>query len=229
MPVDLNIARRPFGRTDLVVSEFGLGCARIGGIFQREPGEFVNLVSAAFDAGINFFDTADIYSQGESERILARAFRGRREQVIIASKAGYVLPAQRKLVASIKPLVRPLIALLGLRRQHLPGVVRGAPTQDFSASHLRQAVEGSLRRLRTDRLDIFQLHSPSPEVIARGEWIDALETLKGQGKIRTTGCLATASKRHSPRDAILACRHFKWSLTCSTRGTASDLVLAARP
>ena len=180
-------APRRFGRTDLIVSSVGLGCARIGGIFQRHPAEFVDLLSAALDSGITFFDTADIYSQGESEVLLGRAFRRKRDRVVIASKAGYVLPAQRRLIAGIKPLVRPLIRALGLRRAQLPGVVQGAPAQDFSPGHLRHAVEGSLRRLGTDRLDLFQLHSPPADAVAAGEWVEALEKLKQQGKIRFYG------------------------------------------
>ena len=60
---------------------------------------FLNLLSAARDAGINFFDTADMYSQGESESLIGRAFRGQRHRVVIASKAGYCLPAQRRIAA----------------------------------------------------------------------------------------------------------------------------------
>ena len=178
---------RRFGATDLRVSEWGVGCARIGGIFQGKPRGFLDLIAAARDAGINFFDTADMYSQGESEAILGRALRGQRDRVVIASKAGYVLPAQRRLVARIKPFVRPLIRLLKLKRSALPASVRGAPSQNFSPLYLRRAVEGSLRRLRTDYLDLFQLHSPPAEIVARGEWLDAAEGLKRAGKIRYYG------------------------------------------
>jgi aryl-alcohol dehydrogenase-like predicted oxidoreductase len=178
---------RQFGVTDLRVSELGLGCARIGGIFQGDARGFIDLLSAARDAGINFFDTADMYSQGESESLIGRAFRGSRDRVIIASKAGYVLPGRRRLVARVKPFLRPLIRLLKVRRSAVPSGVRGQPTQDFSADYLRRAVEGSLRRLRTDYLDLFQLHSPSLEVVARGEWLGALERLKRAGKIRYFG------------------------------------------
>ena len=184
---EFNIGMARFGRTDLSVSEFGLGCARIGGFFKSGPAEFIDLLLAAFDAGIRFFDTADIYSQGESERLLGRAFRHRRDQVVIASKAGYVLPSQRKLVARIKPVVRPAIRLLGLSRHQLPAAVRGSLTQDFSPPHLRRAVEGSLRRLRTDYIDLFQLHSPPTETVEKGDWIAVLETLKREGKIRYYG------------------------------------------
>ena len=184
---EAHITKRRFGRTDLHVSEFGLGCARIGGIFKRKPADFINLLSAALDAGINFFDTADIYSQGESEKLLARAFRRRRDDVIIASKAGYVLPSQRMMVARIKPLVRPLIRLLRVSRKHLPSAVRGEMAQDFSPQYLRRAIEGSLRRLRTDRIDLFQLHSPATSVVEAGDWIEALEALTREGKIRYYG------------------------------------------
>ena len=178
---------RPFGTTGLQVSELGLGCARIGGIFQRDPGSFVNLLAAARDGGITFFDTADMYSQGESETLIGRAFRHRRDQVVIASKAGYCLPAQRRWIARIKPLVRPLIRILGIRRDRLPTTVRGALAQDFSSAYLTRAVEASLRRLRTDYLDVLQLHSPPAEVVERGEWVDALDGLKRAGKIRFYG------------------------------------------
>jgi aryl-alcohol dehydrogenase-like predicted oxidoreductase len=182
---DLRIRR--FGTTDLLTSEFGLGCARIGGIFKRDPDEFLRILSGALDAGINFFDTADIYSQGESESLIGRALYRRRNEIVIASKAGYVLPSRRRLVARLKPLVRPIVGALGLSRRQLPGAVRGAPSQDFSPGHLRNALEGSLRRLRTDRLDLFQLHSPPLEVVEPSDWVETLEALKKEGKIRYYG------------------------------------------
>jgi aryl-alcohol dehydrogenase-like predicted oxidoreductase len=178
---------RQLGATDLRVSALGLGCARIGGIFQGDARGFIDLLSAAHDAGINFFDTADMYSQGESELLLGRAFAGRRDQVVIASKAGYRLPGQRRLAARLKPLLRPVIRLLKLKRSALPAAVRGAPSQDFSPAYLQTAVEGSLRRLRTDYLDLFQLHSPPADVVARGEWAEALERMKRAGKVRYYG------------------------------------------
>ncbi len=183
----MGVSLRRFGATDLQVSSYGLGCARIGGIFKRDPREFSNLLDAAFDAGINFFDTSDLYSQGESEALLGRTFRRRRDQVVIATKAGYVLPAQRQFVARIKPLVRPIIRLLKIKREQLPSAVRGQLAQDFSPPHLVRAVEGSLRRLQTDRLDMLQLHSPSVEVVERGEWVDVLDRLVRDGKVRYYG------------------------------------------
>lgn len=141
----------------------------------------------ALDGGITFYDTADMYSQGESEQLIGKAFRGRRSDVIIASKAGYLLPARRHFVARLKPVVRPVIQGLGLRRSKVPPSFRGALEQDFSPSHIKRAVEGSLRRLRTDYLDLLQLHSAPLDVVQRGDWLEVLESLKRAGKIRYYG------------------------------------------
>jgi aryl-alcohol dehydrogenase-like predicted oxidoreductase len=180
-----------FGNTDLRVSELGFGCARIGGIFGGSSGQtgggFIDLLHAAYDNGITFFDTADMYSQGESETLVGKAFRGRRERVVIASKAGYVLPGRRRAIARIKPLVRPLLRALKIKRENLPSSMRGTVTQDFSPAYLERAVEGSLRRLRTDYLDLLQLHSPPVEAIRQGTWQAALERLKSTGKVRYYG------------------------------------------
>jgi aryl-alcohol dehydrogenase-like predicted oxidoreductase len=181
------VQQRQFGTTDLKASEYGLGCARIGGIFQADTRGFLDLLGAARDAGINFFDTADMYSQGESEVLIGRAFRGVRDRVIIASKAGYCLPRQRRLAARLKPLLRPAIRLFRIRRDRLPAGASGSLSQDFSPAHLRAAVEGSLKRLRTDYLDLLQLHSPPAGVVGAGEWEPVLESLKSAGKIRYYG------------------------------------------
>lgn len=190
----VEIPQRRFGATDLQVPEFGLGCARIGGIFKQDPSQFLRLLSFALDSGINFFDTADMYSQGESESLIGRAFRRRRNEVVIASKAGYVLPSQRRLMARLKPIVRPIIGALKLSRHQLPGAVRGALAQDFSPLHLRKSLEGSLLRLKTDYLDILQLHSPPIEVVEPAEWVGTLAAFKKEGKIRYFGVSCDAAE-----------------------------------
>ena len=186
---------RQFGNTELQVSEIGFGCARLGGIVAQNQarGESpVTLLQKALDAGITFFDTADMYTQGESETLVGQAFAGKRDKVVIASKGGYCLPTQRKLIARIKPLIKPLVRALGLKRQNLPASVAGTISQDFSPGYLTNAVEASLRRLKTDYLDLYQLHSPPKAVILAGAWLETLEKLKSQGKIRYYG-IATDS------------------------------------
>jgi aryl-alcohol dehydrogenase-like predicted oxidoreductase len=199
---ELTVETHAFGSTSLRASEYGLGCARIGGIFKREPGEFANILATAYDAGLTFFDTANIYSQGESEELIGRVFRQRRDRIIIASKAGFVLPARRQFVAGLKPLVRPVLKTLRISRRHLPSAVRGSLSQDFSGAALRKALEGSLRRLRTDRLDLLQLHAPPQAVVESGDWIETVEALKREGKIREYGVSC-----ESPTATLAALEH----------------------
>jgi aryl-alcohol dehydrogenase-like predicted oxidoreductase len=135
-----------------------------------------------------------MYSQGESEVLIGQAFRDRRDRVILATKGGYCLPAQRRLAARMKPFLRPIARALGIKRERLPAGVTGTLSQDFSPRYLIRALEGSLRRLRTDYVDIYQLHSPPAPVIRSGEFIETLETLKRQGKIRYYGVAADTAE-----------------------------------
>jgi aryl-alcohol dehydrogenase-like predicted oxidoreductase len=177
---------RQFGKTDLIISE--IGCARLGGIFGNltRPG-MIQTLHRAYAEGITLYDTSDMYCQGESEKLLGEAFSSRRDKVVIASKAGYVLPGQRKLVAKVKPLLRPILRRLHLKRENLPKGVRGELSQNFSAQYITGAVEQSLQRLKTDYLDLFQLHSPPPIILEQGEIFETLEKLKLQGKVRYYG------------------------------------------
>jgi aryl-alcohol dehydrogenase-like predicted oxidoreductase len=111
-------------------------------------------VNAALDAGINFFDTADIYGAGQSEEFLGRALGARRAEALIATKFGMKMDEQR----------------------------RGARPE-----YVRQAAEDSLRRLETDRIDLYQLHQPDAQVPI-AETLGALDGLVRAGKVREIGC-----------------------------------------
>jgi aryl-alcohol dehydrogenase-like predicted oxidoreductase len=177
---------RRFGNTGLRVSAIGLGCARLGGLYTNDKEALATLYSA-FDRGINFYDTADIYAQGRSERLLGEAFKHRRASVFIATKAGYRSMGPGRLCASLRRFLAPTIRLaaaLGRQANRLHPVTQ---TQCFSAQYLRTAIEASLRRLQTDYLDIFQLHSPPCTVIETGEFIETLDQAKSQGKIKYYG------------------------------------------
>ena len=191
-----------FGKTGLTVSEIGFGGSRIGGVFadKHSTQEALNVLRKALDCGITFYDTADMYAQGESESLIGEAFRGRREQVILATKGGYCLPARRNIMKRIKPLVRPIVRALGLKRAKLPAGISGTLSQDFSPSYLTKALEASLKRLQTDYVDLYQLHSPRAPFLqsnAFGEALQALEKLKGQGKLRFYG-VATEVPEDAP-------------------------------
>lgn len=180
--------QRRFGNTSLIVSEVGFGCARLGGIFEseRKP-SILRTLRAALDEGITLFDTADMYTQGESEKLLGSAFQRDRHRIVIASKVGFCLPTQKKALAKVKPLVRPLIRRTGVTRNRIPSGLKGSVTQDFSSAHIISSLEQSLRRLRTDYLDLYQLHSPPRSVLERGEFLEPLEKLQSEGKIRYYG------------------------------------------
>ena len=179
---------RQLGTSGLIVSGVGFGCARIGGTvewFDRTTAQ--RILDRAFDCGITLFDTADIYAQGNSERLLGETFRRRRTSVILATKGGYAFATRGySLLARLKPLVRPLVGWRSLL--HTAQSVRGhLMKQCFSPEHLTRAVDASLRRLRTDYIDLYQLHSPSKAVLESGEIFGTLECLKAAGKIRHFG------------------------------------------
>jgi aryl-alcohol dehydrogenase-like predicted oxidoreductase len=136
----------------LAVSVVGLGCNNFGMRIGRK--ETAAVVGAALDAGINFFDTADIYGGTKSETYLGEALGARRDDIVLATKFGAAYE----------------------------GHEGGA-----SAAYIRRAVEDSLARLGTDRIDLFQQHVPD-EKTPVAETIGALSELVAEGKVREFGC-----------------------------------------
>ena len=148
---------RTLGRSGLLVSVVGLGCNNFGGRVDRAGTREV--VDAAIDMGVTLFDTADMYSMGASEEFLGEALAGRRDQVVLATKFGH-------------------------RRADMGyGPAAGAKG---GRAYIRRAVEGSLRRLRTDYIDLYQLHMPDPATPI-AETLAALEELVREGKVRYIG------------------------------------------
>ncbi len=153
---------RKVGNTDLMVSEICLGTGSFGGVgmyrmsgnIQQE--EANEIVGTALDAGINLFDTAEIYSDGVAEEILGKALETRRKEAVILTK-----------VAPKKP----------------DGNGGGGYTYD----HIIKVCEGCLKRLRTDYIDIFELHIFDP-IVPMEESLRALDDLVKQGKVRAIGC-----------------------------------------
>ncbi len=139
------------GNGKLDVPQIGLGCMRITGLETKQAVR--ELIDTAIDQGINFFDHADIYANGEAERIFGQTIDPTlREKVIIQTKCA----------------IRPGICY------------------DFSKKHILESVEGSLKRLNTDYIDLLLLHRPDtlmePEEVA-----EAFDTLEQQGKVRYFG------------------------------------------
>lgn len=173
---------------ELLASPVGFGCSRIGGMNAAGPkrSQVIRLLHEALDSGVNFFDTADAYARGDSERLLGEAFQHKRDEIILATKGGYLFDEQ---VVTASPL-QPALSLLGKVRSKVEQKL-GAPAefsrQKFSREYLTRALEGSLRRLRTDYIDLYQLHAPRTADALSGDAIDTLQRLQKQGKIRYFG------------------------------------------
>jgi aryl-alcohol dehydrogenase-like predicted oxidoreductase len=156
-------------RTGVRVSALGLGCWAIGGpwTFNGQPAgwgevddeESIRAIRHALDRGVTMFDTADVYGCGHSERILGRALADRRDDVVIVTKVGNLFDEQ----------------------------TRTGGGNDVSAAYLRGACDASLRRLRTDRIDVYLIHDgiATPEDVPAV--VDTLEELVAAGKIRWYG------------------------------------------
>ena len=142
--------------------------------------------------GINFFDTADCYGQGDSERLLGQLVRGRRQQAIICTKVGYRFGGMRRFAR----LVKNAVAVFATRQSASVGKASSgmrAPSsgQNFTPEYISASIEGSLRRLRTDYADLFLLHSPPRAVIDEGSALQALEILQRRGLVRHYGVSCT--------------------------------------
>jgi aryl-alcohol dehydrogenase-like predicted oxidoreductase len=179
---------RRLGSTDLTVSEIGLGCQSLGGgLHHGGTRAALDLVAAALDTGITYFDTSDHYGLGQSEAVLGRGLRSVRDRVVIASKAGTYYTPSAKVALRARLLAKPFKGLLRPFRQRLDRIRSTQRRGDFSLSYLRNAVEGSLRRLRIDYLDLLYLHKPTPEILRSDETRSTMETLCREGKVRYVG------------------------------------------
>jgi aryl-alcohol dehydrogenase-like predicted oxidoreductase len=194
---------RPFGRTDLRVSELGLGGGRLGATLREGSGRDVTrMLHEAMDSGISFYDTADSYGQGKSEELIGDAFKDRRDQVVIATKTGYRLSGATETAARLKPVMRPLLRSIGPMRRWALRVRSSQLRTDFSARHMNDAVDASLRRLQTDYVDLYQLHNPPTAVLRDGQVFAVLDRLRSDGKVRYYGVSC-----HTVEDALLALRN----------------------
>lgn len=174
----IDMRYRPLGATGLLVSEIGFGGWGIGGSSGNAIGygptdDEVSrkVLRRALESGVTFYDTAPVYGYGQSERLIGEVFEGVRDQVVIASKVGFV---------------------------------DSSGAQDFSPEHVAQSLQQSLARLRTDHVDLYQVHDPPLDLLERdGRILKAFEALKRSGRIRALGITV-----RSPEDAFRAVERF---------------------
>src|SRR6202161_3534216 len=146
---------RTLGRTGVEVSAYCLGAMMFGAWGNPDHEDSIRIIHAALDAGINFVDTADVYSGGESEEIVGEALIGRRDDVVLATKANMRMGED-------------------------------VNSSGNSRRWLVREVENSLRRLRTDYIDLYQVHRPDPSTDI-DETLSALSDLVHSGKVRAIG------------------------------------------
>jgi aryl-alcohol dehydrogenase (NADP+) len=156
---------RTLGGTGIKVSPYCLGAMMFGAWGNPDHAESIRIIHAALDGGINFVDTADVYSAGESEEIVGQALQGRRDEVVLATKAH-----------------SPMGQDVNMRGNSRRWIVR--------------EVENSLRRLRTDYIDLYQMHRPDPDTDI-DETLSALSDLVRSGKVRAIGSSTFLASRLS--------------------------------
>ena len=150
--------KKRLGQSALQVSAMGLGCMGIShGYGVRDDAESAVTLERAFELGVDFFDTADMYGAGHNEEIVGRFIAGRRDKIVLATKCGFVWDENGKST--------------GL---------------DGSPQHIQKACEASLRRLKTEIIDLYYLHRVDPRVPVE-ESIGAMSDLVKKGKVRFLG------------------------------------------
>src|SRR5256885_2868765 len=152
--------KRKLGNSKLEVSALGLGCmgmsASYGTPEERDERESIATIHRAIELGVTFFDTAEVYGPYTNEELLARALKGKRDRVIIATKFGFKIEN---------------------------GGIAGL---DSRPKHIREAVEGSLRRLATDRIDLLYQHRVDPAVPIE-DVVGTMADLVREGQVRFLG------------------------------------------
>ncbi len=139
---------RTIGTPATEISALGFGCSRLGSVGSGITAHVgIRLLHQAHDLGITLFDTANIYGQGDSERILGRAFRRQREQVVIVTKAGYRFRGVGRLTRLAKPLLRRVAHRMSSVRRTIAGARSSALDQIFEPAYIRRSFEDSLTRL----------------------------------------------------------------------------------
>jgi aryl-alcohol dehydrogenase-like predicted oxidoreductase len=173
---------RELGKTGIRVSAIGFGGWAIGGAAEASGAplgwghalddESLAAIRRARELGVTFFDTADSYGFGRSESLLGIVLARYRQNVVIATKVGVVRTAS------------------------------GDLKKDFSRQHIFRAVDGSLKRLRTDYIDVYQVHNPTVQELRREEIQEAMERLQDAGKVRFWGVSVS-----TPEEGLEVVRH----------------------
>jgi aryl-alcohol dehydrogenase-like predicted oxidoreductase len=187
---------RPLGDSGLMVSAVGIGCNAFGSRIGLDAVR--GIVDAADDTGVTLLDTSDSYAVGQSEEMIGLALEGRRDRFVVATKFG----------SDMKGTNGPDYGARGARR------------------YVRRAVEASLKRLRTDRIDLYQLHFPDP-ITPIEETLSVLTDLVREGKVRYVGCSNLAGWQIADADWTARTSGFERFVSAQNRYSLLDRSIEA--
>ena len=160
-----------------------MGCASLGSRVGRREG--LRALGRAFDVGVTWFDVAPSYGDAEAETILGEFVRGRREEVQICTKVG-IRPARTSFaMRAAKPIMRSAVDIVPMLRKYVARARPMAVKLAITAEMISSSVDASLRRLRTDYVDVLALHGAEPDEVVRDDILAALERILRSGKAKT--------------------------------------------
>lgn len=169
-------------RLDREVSAIGFGCASLGSRISATDGR--RAISRALDLGLNWFDAAPPYGDGNAEALLGQALRGQRDKVVICTKVG-IDPPQVSLPARlIRPAARKVVAAFPSLRRAVSSARPTGTRAPIDPAAIEDSVTRSLRRLDTDYIDVLAVHEPTPQEAANAEIFHVLRRLVERGIVR---------------------------------------------
>lgn len=187
------------GTSSLNISRLGLGCMGMSEFYgESDEQQSIETLHAAIDLGVNFFDTADMYGTGHNEELLGKAFAGKWNQVVLATKFGIIRDEKG-----------------------------GFPGIDCSPAHVKEACDASLKRLSTDVIDLYYAHRVDPNVPIE-ETVGAMEDLIKAGKVRYIGLSEATSEdlQKASREATITALQTEYSMW--SRDVEEDILATCR-
>jgi aryl-alcohol dehydrogenase-like predicted oxidoreductase len=190
---------RELGNTDVELSAIGLGCMSMNHAYgQPDDDESISTLEKAIELGINFWDTADVYANGKNEELIAKVLQPNRKKIFIATKFGFRADASGKLSSF-----------------------------DGSPAYVKQAAEASLRRLRTDVIDLYYAHRIDPNVPVE-DMIGAMADLVKEGKVRYLGLSEASAQSIRRAHAVHPVSALQSEYSILTRDVENEILPVCR-
>lgn len=187
------------GKSELQISRLGLGCMGMSEFYgSSDEKESIATLHGALDLGVNFFDTADMYGSGRNEELIGRAFAGRWQKVVLATKFGFLRDASG-----------------------------GWDGLDCSPAYIKQACEASLKRLNTDVIDLYYAHRIDPNVPVE-DTVGAMKDLVDAGKVRYIGLSEASSEEIQRASKIATITALQTEYSLWSRDVETDILATCR-